>query len=57
MTLKTLIAMAAAGLWLALDTVSGLPVVSTISLGTVFALQYSELLVIETLLRMHPGRS
>jgi hypothetical protein len=52
MNVKTLLATAGAGAWLAFDTVSGLPVVSTISLGTVFAMLYGELLAIETIINM-----
>ncbi|MEF8913688.1 hypothetical protein [Natronomonas sp.] len=50
MSLKTLFAMAGAGAWLAFDTASGLPVVSTISLGAIFAMLYGEFLVIDTIL-------
>lgn len=55
MNLKNLLATAGAGAWLAFDTASGISVVATISLGTIFVMLYSEFLVIETLLNMKSG--
>jgi hypothetical protein len=55
MNLKNLLATAGAGAWLAFDTASGLPVVATISLGTIFAMLYGELVLIERILDMKSG--
>jgi hypothetical protein len=54
-SLKHLFAVAGTGIWLALDTASGLPLVSTVPLGTLFVLIHCELLVIEAILRSKPG--
>lgn len=52
MNLRTLLATAGVGVWLAFDTASGLPVISTISLEVLFTILYSELFIIERLLQM-----
>lgn len=55
MNLKTLLATAGAGMWLAFDTASGLPVVSTISLGAIFTMLYCEFIVIEKIIDIKSG--
>jgi hypothetical protein len=54
MSLRTPLATAGTGAWLAFDTVSGLPVVSTISLGALFTILYSGLFIIERLFQIKP---